>query len=215
MPSRKPLSASPTASGQVQELSDLAASIREQAETASLPPVHLWEPGNERDIGLRIARDGTWSYQGSPIRHARLVRLFSRILRHDGGERYVLVTPHEKVRIEVEDAPFLAVEMEAEGAGRDQVLRFRTNVGDAFECNGAHPLRFANECHGEGAKPYALVRGDLWALATRPIYYDLVERAVPEEFDGTPAFGIWSAGAFFALASGARAEALAAVRRGQ
>jgi len=211
MPSRKPLSASPTASGQAQALADLAASIREQADTASLPPVHLWEPDNERDIGLRIARDGTWSYQGSPIRRARLVRLFSRILRHDGGARYVLVTPHEKVRIKVEDAPFLAVEMEAAGTGRDQVLRFRTNVGDAFECNSEHPLWFASESHVEGAKPYALVRGDLWALATRPIYYDLVERAVVEDFDGSAAFGIWSAGAFFALASGADAQALAAL----
>lgn len=114
---------------------------------------------------MRIARDGTWFYGGTPIARPALVRLFSTILRKD-SDGYVLVTPVEKVGIKVEDAPFLAVEMIVARQGADQVLRFLTNVGDWVEAGINHPIRFEKAAF-DGIKPYILVRGDLWALATR------------------------------------------------
>jgi uncharacterized protein len=161
-------------------------------------PVERWNPPYCGDIGLKIARDGTWFYQGSPIGRQPMVKLFARVLRRDEDGRHYLVTPVEKVDVAVEDAPFLAVEMEASGTGPEQSLIFRTNVDDVVRCGPAHPLRFARQPDG-GIKPYVLVRGRLEALLTPARYLDLVELAEPERWGGTDRLGVWSSGVFFPL----------------
>ncbi len=169
------------------------------AQGDRLPPVQKWDPPYCGDIGMRIRADGTWLYQNSPIGRKPLVKLFSRILRRDADGRTYIVTPVEKVDVTVDDAPFLAVEMQVENRGRDQQLIFRTNVDDIVRCGPEHPLRFAREPGSNGLKPYLLVRGRLEALVTRALYYDLVELAEPGPGAGNR-LGIWSGGAFFALA---------------
>ena len=159
------------------------------------PPVERWNPPYCGDIGMAIRRDGTWTYQASPIGRKPLVKLFSRVLRRDPDGRHYLVTPAEKVDVAVEDAPFLGVEMEVSGVGQSQALVFRTNVDDVVPCGPAHPIRFETEPASGGLKPYLLVRGRLEALITRAVYYDLVELAV--EWDDT--LGVWSGGQFFAF----------------
>jgi hypothetical protein len=175
-----------------------------EASRRGPPPVHLWNPPYCGEIGLRIARDGTWFYQGSPIGRAALVKLFSSILRKD-PERYVLVTPVEMIGIEVEDAPFLAVEMTVEAG---PALRFRTNVDDEVVVDAAHPLRFEPGPSG-GLKPYVLVRGDLWALVSRALYYDLVERGETRDIAGRQMYGVVSSGVFFPMAPADEIENLA------
>ena len=160
-----------------------------------LPPVESWDPPYCGDIGMAIRSDGVWMYQGSPIGRKPLVRLFSRVLRRDADGRHYLVTPVEKVDVAVVDAPFLAVEMEAAGQGQDQTLTFRTNVDDIVVCGADNPLRFVEETHSGGLKPYVRVRGRLDGLLTRALYYDLVELAVEE----SGILGIWSCGSFFPL----------------
>ena len=183
-------------------LSGLEALLKAQAGDR-LPPVETWNPPYCGDIGMRVGGDGVWFYQGSPIGRQALVRLFARVLRRDADGRHYLVTPVEKVDVAVDDAPFLAVEMEARGAGPDQLLTFRTNVDDVVRCGPQLPLRFAVEAANDGLKPYLLVRGRLEALVTRAIYYDLVELAVTHGDQ----FGVWSGGTFFAMA---KAETIAA-----
>lgn len=175
-------------------LTGLEALLKEQSGQG-LPPVERWNPPYCGDIGMAIRRDGTWFYQGSPIGRKPLVRLFSTVLRKDADGRTYLVTPVEKVDVKVEDAPFLAVEMEVSGAGCGQQLMFRTNVDDVVRCGPANPLRFEVEAGSDGLKPYLLVRGRLEALVTRAVYYDLVELAVTEGDQ----FGVWSGGQFFVM----------------
>jgi hypothetical protein len=163
-----------------------------------LPPVHLWNPPFCGDLDMRIAGDGTWFYLGTPIGRPALVRLFSTILKREGGKHF-LVTPVEKVGITVDDAPFLAVEMLKEQDTRGTVLKFRTNVDDWVECDSIHRLRFEMAEDG-GLTPYLHVRSDLWAKVTRAIYYDLVDMGEERMVDGISMFGIASAGAFFAMA---------------
>jgi hypothetical protein len=182
------------------------ASSAQQAAVRGLPPVHLWNPPFCGDIGLRIARDGTWHYQNSPIGRPAIVRLFSTILRKD-PDRYVLVTPVEKVSIEVEDAPFVAVEMAVDDAGSKPVLKFRTNVDDWVEAGGTHPLRF-DPGPSSGLKPYVHIRAGLWALVSRPLYYDLVARAETRDIDGRSMYGVASAGHFFSMAPASEIETL-------
>jgi len=189
------MSATENRGGSASGLSGLEALLKEQAGN-SLPPVERWNPPYCGDIGMAIRRDGTWTYQNSPIGRKPLVRLFSRVLRRDPDGRFYLVTPVEKVDVAVEDAPFLAVEMEVSGTGRDQVLVFRTNVDDVAACGPEHPLRFEVEAGSGGLKPYLLVRGRLEALVTRAVYYDLVELAVPDE---RGRLGVWSYGHFYVM----------------
>lgn len=181
-----------------QQLGSLEASLK-QAGAQKLPPVESWNPPYCGDIGLEIVRDGTWSYQGSPIGRISLVKLFARVLRRDPDGKHYLVTPAEKVDVVVEDAPFLAVEMEVRGEGRDQHLTFRTNVDDVVACNADHPLRFAIEPGSGGLKPYVIVRGRLEALVTRSVYQDLVALSSDCQSDGKQhgSSGIWSSGTFF------------------
>jgi hypothetical protein len=128
-----------------------------------------------------------------------MVRLFASVLKREDG-RYFLVTPVEKIGIKVDDAPFLAVEMEQDGAGEERSLVFRTNVGDVVRCDREHQLRFEPEAGTDGIKPYLHVRRDLWALVTRALFFDLVALGETRHYMGREQFGIASAGAFFPVA---------------
>lgn len=182
----------------------------QQATNASpgargLPPVHLWNPPFCGDLDMRIASDGTWYYMGTPIGRPALVRLFSTILRKEDGKHF-LVTPVEKVGIRVDDAPFLAVEMQKANATRGTLLRFRTNVDDWVDCDAAHRLRFELAADG-GLTPYLHVRADLWAKVTRALYYDLVDMGEERMVDGQEMFGVESAGEFFPMADAEQVRA--------
>lgn len=163
------------------------------------PPVHLWNPPFCGEIDMRIARDGSWHYMGSPIRRPALVKLFSGILRREPDDSYVLVTPVEKCGIRVDDAPFVAVEMTVEGSGDGRLIAFRTNVDDVVALDADHPLRVEiNPATGEPS-PYILVRDRLEALIARAVFYDLVELAEDYEEDGRRRLGLRSGGQRFLL----------------
>ena len=151
------------------------------------------------DIDMRIARDGTWFYHGSPIGRKQLVKLFSTVLHRDSAGDFWLETPVEKCRIQVEDAPYVAVEMWVEGTGVNQRLKFRTNVDDNVIAGPENPIRVEIDPDSEEPSPYVLVREGLDALIARSVFYDLVELAVEEERDGERLFGVWSGGVFFPL----------------
>jgi len=173
----------------------LAASARAaKAKGRGLPPVQDWNPPFCGDLDMRIARDGTWFYQGTPIGRPGMVRLFSTILRRD-GDAYFLVTPVEKVGITVEDAPFVAVDFETAGAGSDQSLTFETNVGDFVTAGPDHPIRVVRDSATGEPSPYVLVRANLEALIDRKSFYRLVE--IGDRQEGW--FGLWSGGAFFRI----------------
>jgi hypothetical protein len=162
------------------------------------PPVERWNPEHCGEIDIRIAADGSWFHSGSAIRRPKLVRLFASILRKEPDGSTVLVTPVEKVRIQVDDAPFTAVEMAIEGEGEDRRIAFRTNVDDLVAADAAHPLRFED---GEsGLKPYILVRGGLTALVSRALTYDLVDLAEERNIEGETWLGLWAGGAFHRIA---------------
>lgn len=148
------------------------------------------------DIGLKIARDGTWYYQDSAIGRRPLVKLFASVLRREKDGRYYLVTPAEKALVHVEDAPFLAVAMEAKGSGKRQRLTFRTNLDEVVEAGLEHPLSFRTEKSGSFT-PFVLVRAGLQARLTRPVYYELVAAAATETKGGKNEMGVWSSGTFF------------------
>jgi hypothetical protein len=147
------------------------------------------------EIDIRIARDGTWFYHGSPITRKPLVKLFASVLRRNSDGSYWLVTPAERVRIRVDDAPFVAVALDVEGEGRSARLTFTTNLDDTVTAGINNPIRVAFHPATEEPSPYLRVRGDLEALISRPVYYELVARG---ETQGS-SFGVWSDGAFFAL----------------
>jgi hypothetical protein len=170
------------------------ADIARLAEEKKLPPVERWNPEHCGDSEMRIARDGTWFHQGSPIGRPAMVRLFSTILRREPDGRHVLVTPVEKLDIAVEDAAFVAVEVRSEGEGRERRLAFRLNTGDLVVAGPGHPLRFT--AGADGPHPYLAVRGGLEALVARPVYYELADLALAE---GAAPAGLWSGGAFFAM----------------
>jgi len=171
------------------------ADIARMAQERRLPPVEKWNPTHCGASAMRIARDGTWYHEGSPIGRPAMVRLFSTILRREDDGSFGLVTPVEKLDIEVEDAPFVAVELKSEGEGADRMLAFRLNTGDVVVAGSGHALRFE-----AGPHPYLEVRAGLDALVARPVYYELAEIALAE---GASPPGVWSGGAFFALEGGA------------
>ena len=178
-----------------------AESLAKGARAASkrgLPPVHLWDPPDCGDLDMRIARDGTWFYLGTPIGRPELVRLFSTILRKD-GDRFVLVTPVEKVGIVVDDAPFVAVDFHAEGQGDDQTLTFVTNLGDEAVAGPDHPIRVERDPETGEPSPYVLIRARLEALIDRKSFYRLVEIGAHHEHEGESWFGLWSGGVFFPI----------------
>ncbi len=174
--------------------------------TRGPPPLHLWNPPFCGDIDIRIARDGTWFYLGTPIGRAPLVKLFSSILKRE-GDAYFLVTPVEKVGIRVDDAPLLATDFTATGTGRDQILHFTTKTEDEVDADAAHPLTFHISATGEPT-PYLHVRAGLNALIDRKSFYRLVELGCHEppfndSLDtaqpGESWFGLWSHGQFFPI----------------
>jgi hypothetical protein len=198
--------------GQTAGLDGMVGALKRTGQKGP-PPVHLWNPPYCGEIDMRIAADGTWFYQKTPIGRAALVKLFASVLKRE-GERYYLVTPVEKCGITVDEAPFMAVELmieqgdaTAESGGR--LLRFRTNVDDWVTAGRDHPLRFEPEPGTGGLKPFLHVRRDLWAKVTRALFYDLVELGEERDVDGTRMFGVASGPDFFAMAP---ADSIAGLR---
>jgi uncharacterized protein len=177
-------------------LEGLTASL--PREKRGLPPVERWNPPFCGDIDMKIAADGTWFYQKTPIGRPALVKLFSGILKRE-GDKYFLVTPVEKVGLIVVDAPFLAVELKVEEA-EQRILAFRTNVDDWVEAGPGHALRFEPQPTTGGLKPYLHVRRELWAKVTRALFYDLVALGEEREVAGKQMFGVASKGEFFPMA---------------
>jgi len=163
-----------------------------------LPPVNDWNPPFCGDMDMRIAHDGSWHYLGSPIGRQALVRLFSTVLRRDEDGEYYLVTPVEKVRIQVDDAPFVAIAVEINGDGEQRQLTFVTNVGDRVTADAAHPLRVEFTDDGEPA-PYVRIRDRLDALISRAVYFELAELGTARVVSDSVDFGVWSSGCFFPL----------------
>jgi len=174
------------------------ASALEDKAGGSLPPVEQWNPDYCGEIDMVIKRDGTWFHEGTPIGRARLVRLFSTVLKRE-GDKHFLVTPVEKLGIDVEDAPFVAVLMAVDGAGKDQRLTFSTNVGDRARAGEKHPLVFRENPQTGEHTPYIEVRAGLEALVSRAVFYDLVALGETHQIDGDEQFGVWSDGVFFAF----------------
>jgi uncharacterized protein len=172
---------------------------RAGGERKGPPPVERWDPPYCGDLDMRIAADGTWFYLKTPIGRPALVKLFASVLKRE-GEKYFLVTPVEKCGIEVDDAPFLAVELDVEEAADGRALNFRTNVDDWVCCGPEHALRFEPEAGTGGLKPYLHVRRNLWAKVTRTLFFDLVELGEEREVEGRAMFGVMSKGTFFAMA---------------
>jgi len=158
-----------------------------------------------QDLQMRIARDGTWYYRGSAINRLPLVRLFASVLRREDDGSYWLVTPVERGRIEVEDVPFVAVELAGEGSGRDRRLSLRTNLNDWVVVGPKHPLRVAIDPASGEPRPYIMVKDGMEARVARSAYYHLVEEGQWEQQEGEERFGVWSSNQFFALAPSAPA----------
>ncbi|MGR3619940.1 MAG: DUF1285 domain-containing protein [Roseovarius sp.] len=173
----------------------LMKAAREAQKGGKIPPVHLWNPEFCGDLDMEIRRDGTWFYMGTPIGRHALVKLFSSILKLEDGQ-YFLVTPVEKVGIRVVDKPFVAVDIEAAGAGAEQVISFTTNVEDTVIAGPEHPIRVVRDEEGEPS-PYVMVRAGMEALIDRKSFYRLVDLGESHDVDGTDWFGVWSQGTFF------------------
>ena len=180
-----------------------SSSLIQKAGSGNSPPVRpvargKRSPIDRGDLDMRIARDGTWFYRGSPIGRPALVKLFASVLRREPDGRSWLVTPAERGRIEVEDVPFLAVALTVEGEAREQKLIFQTNLDDIVTAGPDNPLRVETAASGEPA-PYILVRDNLEARIARAVFYDLVELGEEELNEETSQFGVWSSGRFFRL----------------
>jgi len=163
------------------------------------PPVHTWHPEYCGEIDIRIHRNGTWSYHDSPIGRHRLVRLLSTVLRLDSDGEYYLVTPTEKLRVNVDDAPFVAIEMEVHGSGEEQSLVFRTNVEDVVAAGIDHPIRISENQETGEPSPYIMIRHGLEAIISRSVFYELVNLAVQKKYDQEIVLGVWSRHIFFQL----------------
>jgi hypothetical protein len=175
---------------------DTLAAAAKAAAKKGPPPVHLWNPPFCGNIDIRIARDGTWFYLGTPIGRAPLVKLFSSILKRE-GDGYFLVTPVEKVGIKVDDAPLLAIDFDVDGTGLDQTLTFTTKTEDRAALGPDHPLRVERDPDTGEPSPYILIRANLWALIDRKSFYRLVDLGCHHLHDGQMCFGLWSSGQFF------------------
>lgn len=187
----------------------LAEIQAEMARGRTIPPVERWNPEHCGQIDLRIARDGTWFYLGTPIGRPALVRLFSTILRREADSSYVLVTPAERAQITVEDVPFMAVQSRFGEDSSGPTIDFLTNVGDWVALSASNPLRVETHSDTGEPRPYVLVRGRLEARLSRPVFYELVANAQSRIVAGSRVLGIESRGAFFALGADPEAEAAA------
>ncbi|MCP5086694.1 MAG: DUF1285 domain-containing protein [Rhodobacteraceae bacterium] len=195
----------PEAQKTVKPSADTLAQAAKAASKGGLPPVHLWHPEFCGDLDMRIARDGTWFYLGTPIGRKPLVKLFSSIIRKD-GEDYFLVTPVEKVGITVDDAPFVAIDFEVEGEGEAQNLTFLTQVDDEAVAGPDNPIRVVRDAETGEPSPYVLIRANLEALIDRKSFYRLVDLGVHRVEDGERWFGVWSGGVFFPIIPSAELE---------
>jgi len=175
------------------DATSLVASIQ-ATKSRGLPPVDKWNPPFCGDLAMRIARDGTWFYEGSPIGRPGLVKLFSSILKREEG-KYFLVTPVEKVGITVDDAPFVAIDFDAAGEGQDQVLTFVTHVDDIAKAGPDHEIDVRRDPETGEPSPYIHIRRDLWALIDRKSFYRLVDLGTTHG----DWFGVWSVGEFFGI----------------
>ena len=164
-----------------------------------LPPVERWNPPFSGDMDLYIARDGVWRHNGDPIQREALVKLFASILRRDDDSHYYLVTPVEKWLIQVDDAPFLAVRVDAVGSGRDQSLIFTTNLGDTVIAGPDHPLTVVYQTPDGEPSPYIHIRGQLLALLSRAVFVELAELGGERSTPAGRDYGVWSLGRFFSL----------------
>ena len=178
---------------------NLLQQIQSMPKSAGLPPVHLWNPPFCGDIDMRINRDGQWFYQGTLIGREAMVRLFSTVLRHDQDGCFYLVTPVEMVRIQVDDAPFVATSLMVESPGSGQALRFITSVGDSVILDGKHPLWMAANEQSGFMQPYILVRDRLNALIHRNVFYELVALAKEQIINGENQLIITSSNQSFSL----------------
>jgi uncharacterized protein len=153
---------------------------------------------SEEYYGIKILKNGTWMYNGSPITRHNLVKLFASVLKQDEAGDYWLITPYEKGRIEVEDAPFMAVELKIESSGKSQQLKFRTNLDDWVTAGPEHRIRVVFDAATGEPSPYIMVRDRLEARIARPVYYELVKIAAEDEKE-KGLYGVWSAGEFFGI----------------
>jgi hypothetical protein len=183
------MESNPTKTG----LDGVAAAVK-QAPGRGLPPVHLWHPEHCGEIDIVIRRDGLWFHEGTPIGREALVRLFSTVLRKD-PDGFHLVTPVEKMKITVEDAPFIAVRVDRVG----QALRFLTNVGDEVEAGPDNAIRVEQDPVTGEPRPYLHVRRGLEARIRRPVFYELVEMAQERDTPDGPRLGVESNGAWFPI----------------
>jgi hypothetical protein len=184
---------------------DGIAQAAKRAGKKGPPPVHLWNPEFCGDLDMRIARDGTWFYLGTPIGRMPLVKLFSSIIRKDGDD-YFLVTPVEKVGITVDDAPFVAIDFDVTGSGEDQEITFTTQVDNIATAGPDHTIRVVRDPETGEPSPYVLIRANLEALIDRKSFYRLVDIGVHSDFEGDRWFGVWSKGTFFPIIPSAELE---------
>ena len=185
------MTADPVPSG----LAGVTATAKATGERG-LPPVHLWHPEHCGEIDIRIGKDGVWFHEGSPIGREALVRLFSTVLRLD-PDGYHLVTPVEKLRIQVEDAPFIATRVDQVQGEQGETLRFQTNVGDVVEAGPDNAIRVETDPATGEPRPYLHVRRGLEALIARPVFYELVEMAEERQTPEGPTLGVASNGAWY------------------
>lgn len=196
------MSRTPSATAPGASLKDVIARFGGVSGTVrKKPPVHLWNPPFCGEIDMRIARDGSWHYMGSPIPRPAMIKLFSGILRREPDDSFVLVTPAEKCGIRVDDAPFVAVEMTVAGEGDQALVAFRTNVDDIVPLDADHPLRVAVAEESGEPSPYILVRDRLEALLSRPVFYELVALAEERQDETGHYLAVRSGGQTFRLGS--------------
>lgn len=168
-------------------------------EKNSLPPVDKWNPKFCGDIDMKIMRNGKWFYMGTEIKRPAMVKLFSGILRLDSDNCYYLVTPVEKVRISVEDAPFIATSLISENKDNINHLYFITNVNEKILLTKNNPLEIKINNITEEPSPYIFVRKNLKALISRSVFYELIELATKKNIDGKDCLVLASAGEVFKL----------------
>lgn len=178
---------------------DLVALASKLPSGWPLPPVESWNPPLSGEMDIRITHNGAWHHDGALIQREALVRLFASILRCDEDDCYYLVTPVEKWRIQVDDAPFVAVQLDATGTGYNQILTFTTNVGDIVTVGSDHPLIVEYPTASGEPAPYLQVRGRLRALLSRAVFWELAKLGEEQPSDQGRNFGVWSQGQFFSL----------------
>jgi len=195
-----PSSSSPAqAQGSVFSLNDLVKAAQSNAEGKGTPPVEKWHPEFCGEMDLVIRADGSWWHEGTRISRSSLVSLYSTILRKDKDGRHYLVTPVEKIGIQVEKAAFLAARVDIEGIGKDQSLFFTTNVGEVIEAGPSRPIRIETDPETQEPSPFVLVRGRLEAFMRRPVFYELVDAATEIDVEDGKQLGVYSGGMFFPL----------------